>query len=296
VKEIKTVQIVFFSGTGGTARIAAGLEAAFARRRIEVRKNGTASDTGAGTKRRPARAFVPCLRNERAAVRGRVDRSRARGKRNARRRFLGVRRGRNVPNTACRTGVIRKLKKKGYDVYYENMFVMPGNVFFSYGDVLSAMLLRAVPKKTERAVSDLVSGKRRRTKPLLIDPLLSCAGRQEKRYCGIFGRKLKANGNCTGCAWCARQCPRGNIVMRDGKPVFGSQFVICLRCVYGCPVKAIVPGPGGIILLREGYDLNAVERSMQETTEFPPVSRVAKGIAYLGVRRYLNDTDTQTAG
>ena len=169
------------------------------------------------------------------------------------------------------------------------MFVMPSNIIISYTDTLSAMLLRATPQKSERVVSDILSGKRNRTKPHLIDRFISKLGILEKNYGKSFGKKLKVNDRCIGCSWCADNCPRGNITMQDKKPVFGSKCVICLRCVYGCPKKAIVPGMGKFIVIKEGYNLKAVESRTNQMTEFPPISQIAKGFIFKGVRKYLKD-------
>jgi hypothetical protein len=229
MKKVRTVRIVFFSGTGGTARIAAGLHRAFARRDIEAFE--TELD---GKEQLQPRADLLVLLSPVYAGGAPAPVfewiGRAPGGNGAPAAVFSVSGGGEVPpNTACRRKAIRQLGKKGYDVRYENMFVMPGNVFFSYGDVLSAMLLRAVPQKTEEAVSGLLSGERERTRP--------------------------------------------------------------------CPQKAIVAGRAGrFFVLREGYDLDALERRTRQMTEFPPVSRAAKGLLYLGVRKYLRGTEEPGAG
>jgi len=193
------------------------------------------------------------------------------------------------PNTACRVEVIKKLKGKGYDVFYENMLIMPSNVMIRYDDVLSAMVLRTTAQKSDRAVSDILAGNRMRLKPHLVDRFLSKLGSLEKAYGNIFGKRLKADNNCTGCAWCANHCPRGNISMRENKPDFGSECVVCLRCVYGCPQNAIVPGSGKWVVLKDGYDLKTIENLAFQLTEFPPPSQTAKGLMLKGVRKYIEE-------
>lgn len=73
------------------------------------------------------------------------------------------------PNTACRVGCIRLLEKKGYDVVYEKMIVMPSNWIVPTMDALAVRLLEVLPAKVGNAVHDLLSGVRHRTKPMLID-------------------------------------------------------------------------------------------------------------------------------
>lgn len=52
------------------------------------------------------------------------------------------------------------------------------------------------------------------------------------------GSLFTVNG-CRGCEACARVCPNDNIVMKDGKPKFGSSCELCMGCVNICPANAI---------------------------------------------------------
>ena len=51
--------------------------------------------------------------------------------------------------------------------------------------------------------------------------------------------KFAANGDCIGCGICEKICPKGNIELRGGKPVFGTNCIGCLSCVQYCPKEAI---------------------------------------------------------
>lgn len=290
MRDIKTVHIVYFSGTGGTARIAESFEKGFLEHKIGVIK--TVLNTKVYLEPNadllvilfPVYAF-----NAPKPIDEWINRASAGNGRPA--AVISVSGGGEVmPNTACRVDVIKRLEKKGYSVCYESMFVMPSNIFISYGDELSALILRVIPHKTERIVSDILSGNRNRIKPLFIDRLNSKSGIIEKKLFGkIFGKSLKTNDQCVGCAWCANKCPRGNITMLDRKPVFGNKCVICLCCVYGCPKKAIVPGIGKSSVIKEGYNLKEVESRTNQQTDFPPVTHIAKGFLFKGVRKYLDE-------
>ena len=52
-------------------------------------------------------------------------------------------------------------------------------------------------------------------------------------------KKFAASDACIGCGTCERICPRNNISMRGGKPVFGPNCIGCLSCVQYCPKQAI---------------------------------------------------------
>ena len=51
--------------------------------------------------------------------------------------------------------------------------------------------------------------------------------------------KFSVNGSCIGCGTCAGLCPRGNIKLEGGKPVFGTDCIGCLSCIQFCPKQAI---------------------------------------------------------
>lgn len=287
----KTAHLVYFSGTGGTARVAVSLERALQQHGLAVRVTELNAQPHAWEEADLLVLAYPVYACNAPVP---VDEwiAQAPAGNGAAAAVVSVSGGGEVmPNTACRAEVIRRLEKKGYRVDHEAMFVMPANVLLPYGDALSAMLIKAAPIKAEAFVSGILSGKRSRMKPHLFDRLAAKLCAAEKKGSRVFGRKLKVNGDCTGCGWCAGHCPRGNIAMQGGKPQFGDRCVICLRCVYGCPKKAIVPGMGKKFVLKQGFDLNAVEERTKMMTEFPPVFQAAKGLMYKGVRAYLEDLE-----
>ncbi len=289
MERMKTVHLVYFSGTGGTARVAAALEQAFLGRGLTVTKTELDFRTPPQVDADLTLLVYPVYAaNAPLPVDEWIERaSSGNGKVAA---VVSVSGGGEVtPNTACRVDVIRRLERKGYRVVGEEMFIMPANVFVAYDDVLSAMLLKAAPLRAERFADGILAGAGKRTKPHHLDRLFAKMFTVEKMKSGQFGKKLKASGDCTGCAWCASNCPRRNIEMKDGKPSFGDQCVVCLRCVYGCPAKAIQPDVPKFFLLKQGLDLDALEERTKHMTEFPPASEVAKGLVYKGVRRYLEE-------
>ena len=55
-------------------------------------------------------------------------------------------------------------------------------------------------------------------------------------------RSYRVTGDCVSCGKCARDCPKGNVVLRDGRPVFGKNCMFCLSCLQHCPAGAIQTG------------------------------------------------------
>ncbi len=289
MKRTETVHLVYFTGTGGTKRVADSLGQAFSRRGLKVQTTELNARP-----HEPVEADLLVLAYPVYACNAPtpVDEWVAAAPDGTGREaaVVSVSGGGEVtPNTACRADVIRRLERKGYRIAGEAMFVMPANLFIAYDDALCAMLLQAAPKKAEAFVSAVLSGNGDRMRPHPWDRVLAKLCTIEKMGDGFFGQKLKANDDCVSCGWCQAHCPRGNIKMRGGKPYFSNRCVICLRCVYGCPKKAIIPGIGSRFVLEQGFDLNAAEERAGRLAVLPPVSQVARGLVFSGVRKYLDN-------
>ena len=190
------------------------------------------------------------------------------------------------PNTACRVSSIKRLEKKGFRIFYDKMLVMPSNWIVGLEKPLAQHILYVLPHKVESVVRDITSRTTVRTKPLLIDRLFSRLGEGEKAGARQFGKILKVTDDCTGCGMCARQCPAGNIHMNGKRPEFGSQCQLCLNCIYNCPVKAVKPGMAKFVAIKEGYPLKEyqAEKSFSNSDE---IRKATKGFLWSGVRKYL---------
>ena len=199
--------------------------------------------------------------------------------------------GEICPNTASRVSSIKKLERKGYSVIYEDMLVMPNNVLIPTPDDLAVRFLEVLPHKVELIVDNLLSGVARRAKPLLIDYFFSLFGELEKSGANKYGKKIRSTDRCTGCGWCMRNCPAGNIEIINGRAVFGDKCNICLGCLYGCPEKALDPGPTGKFMIKGGFDLKYYENKVPLNKKID-VEKLAKGYLWAGVRRYLLDEST----
>lgn len=187
------------------------------------------------------------------------------------------------PNTGCRSLVIRELEKKGCLVLYDAMIVMPSNMNPSSNDDAAMWVINAMPVKVHQITDDILSGKTQRTKYKL-DPFRAFATNQEKKNAYRFAKSVQILDSCTGCGWCADNCPQNNILMEIGRPALRDKCVICFRCIYGCPAHALQSK--NALVIQTGYSISDVEKRMQGK-ELKAINECCRGMLWKGVRKYL---------
>ncbi len=280
---VKSALVVYFSGTGGTARAADAVAAALVSRGVIVNKqeihHSKVIENG-GEDLLVLLFAVHAMNAPEPVYRWLKSMKSVQGIPAA---VLSVSGGGEVfPNKACRVSSIKRLKKKGYDVTYEDMLVMPSNMNPATPDGLAAKLMQVLPQKAQKIADDLAGGMKRRTKPGLLNRSMSVLFEAEKLGAHQFGKGFYANEACTGCGWCARQCPSGNISMAGKAPKFDGKCVMCFRCVYGCPEQAIKAKFMKSFLNKNGFDINRFD-TMQAADEVKPT-----GIVWKGIGKYLD--------
>ncbi len=274
-------RIVYFTGTGGTGLAAKTLAAEFAARGAEPEmqelRRGAAIPNGdeemlvllfsvhAFNAPKPVYEWLDalsCVQDIPAVV-------------------ISVSAGGEVfPNRGCRTKTIKKLERKGYRVIYEHSLMMPSNFSEATPEHWAAELLRILPLKAAAIADDILSGLERRIKPPLADRLLSSLLIIEQAGAPWFGRGLRVTDECTGCSLCGRECPGANIRMKDDRPEFMKQCVLCMRCIYSCPTGAIRPTLMKSAVIKGGFDLKRYASTLPGED---------KGELWTGLRRYFED-------
>lgn len=83
----------------------------------------------------------------------------------------------------------------------------------------------------DKPVEQYVKGKMTFLKSGIVYPLFAVLG--------MSARPFRASDACDGCGLCARQCPTGNIALRQGRPRWGADCTQCLGCIHRCPRRAI---------------------------------------------------------
>jgi ferredoxin len=195
------------------------------------------------------------------------------------------------PNKASRAKSIRKLEKKGFSVIYEDMISMPCNWVIPTHELLAVKMLEVLPRKTERIVTDILSGVRRRTRPSLANRFVSLLCELEKPSAILVGKTMKVSKDCNGCGICLKDCPSGNISLIDSKPHFSMRCHNCLNCIYVCPRKALMPRIGKFQVLKEGFSLKNLEKQIP-LAEPVDIETLAKGVLWVGVREYLLENES----
>lgn len=105
-------------------------------------------------------------------------------------------------------------------------------------------------REAKRIAQEVKAGKRSATPP----KASRIFDLEHKAWPAITKKKaaqFAVSSYCIGCGTCAKVCPRGNIRLSDGKPVFGTDCIQCLACLQYCPQEAI--SLGEITRKREHY-------------------------------------------
>jgi ferredoxin len=195
--------------------------------------------------------------------------------------------GGNAPiNNGTSWPTLRVLSRKGYHVFYDRTFLMPSNWLFAHPVELNKQACDVVAEKTREMAAALLAGTERRIDcspaTILFTYLLWMTEDFGARW---FGKDLHTTKACTKCGKCARECPTGNIVLRNNKIRFGWKCTWCMHCVYGCPSSAITPYIEKFVVLKDGYSLKKILDSPSSAKPF--VTADAQG-AYSHFAKYFS--------
>ena len=137
-------------------------------------------------------------------------------------------------NRAACISPMRILRKRGYDVRGTFSYVMPYNIIFRHSDAMAARMWNVVRMRIPCDSQVIASLEKHFWKTGTLEKAVSFILRIEHPATPLIGRGFKVSTQCTGCGKCAARCPMGNIVMRNGRPTFGSEC--CLfntQCMEG---------------------------------------------------------------
>lgn len=284
----KVINIVYFSGTGGTERAAKCFESEFKEKGYEAKLTQIKGTACFGyNEKAPLMLLYPVYEmNAPTHVYDWLNSIETVDKVPA--MVISVSGGgETTPNLSSRKEAIALLEGKGYIVTYENMLIMPMNVFFQLNPRISKLVLDALPAKVKAFAEEIDRGVSRRTTPKAFNKLLTRYGRHEGLKVKTCGKSFIIGDSCIGCGWCAEHCPTGNISISDKKPCFSERCNFCLSCIYGCPEKAIMPTKNKFAVIKQGYSLEKLEKQSAISSE--EAKKLTSGWLYGNFRKYLSD-------
>jgi ferredoxin len=152
--------------------------------------------------------------------------------------------------------MIRKLKGKGYEVFYERIFSIGSNWVSKFEDDVMKKLYEATIKKAEIMCAEVIDGKRRVLttsvgRKLFMEILIPVSSVGLR----LTGKDLFVNNSCSNCGLCIKNCPANNIYKKNGKIKFKFDCSSCMRCIYSCPKKAINFKHFKFFTIPEGYNI-----------------------------------------
>lgn len=139
----------------------------------------------------------------------------------------------------------RPLKKHGAEILGGIQIKMPDSVCDSKmlkKDIeKNRQIVRDADRRLEQVAKAMKHGRYPREGLSFIAHIKGLFGQRLWFYGKTAGYtdKLKIGDACIGCGLCSRECPMGNIEIKDNKAVSGNRCTMCYRCISLCPQKAI---------------------------------------------------------
>lgn len=152
-----------------------------------------------------------------------------------------------------------KLLKKNYTIVYEKLFILNINFIYRHPDEKIKELYNKSLEESKIMVDDILNGNIKIFKnniPLKLFSFLISS------FEGLGTKFIKfhfyVSKNCNNCKTCINICPRGNIYEENGKIKFKMKCIICMRCFYVCPKKAISMWGFKFVIVKNWVDMDMI--------------------------------------
>ena len=161
----------------------------------------------------------------------------------------------SVSNYASSDLLIRKLLKKGYNVFYNKLIGMPSNFAAKYDDDKVRGILDKANENIPHIAKEIIALTPGSMQKNFSSRLIALIGRSEWFGAHIAGKLYYVKSDCNRCGMCAENCPNKNIAMSDKSVDFNWRCGWCMRCVYTCPQNAVyIRWPLKFIRFDKWYD------------------------------------------
>ena len=171
--------------------------------------------------------------------------------------------------------MIRKLSRKGYEVFYERVFSIGSNWIVKFDDKITKQLYEATAKKVAIMCKEVIHDEKRILKTGIgLRVLMEGVMFITPWIFPLVGKDLSVSEACSHCGLCIRNCPARNIYEKNGKIKFRLSCNSCMRCVYSCPKSAInfrffafFPVPGGYNIeeiLKQPHDESEIKNKVPQ--------------------------------
>jgi len=148
-----------------------------------------------------------------------------------------------------------RLRRKGYDVRLERLFLMPSNIIMPFLPPLIKQLYRLADVHSIDFAHQVVEDEVYLHKDSkAVDIFSRIFSKVESWGARVAGKHFRITDTCTSCGICADDCPTGNVTINDDRPSFQDRCILCMRCIYRCPSGSLVNPYLGFFILKDGYD------------------------------------------
>ena len=137
--------------------------------------------------------------------------------------------------------LIKILRKKGFNVFYDKQFIMPSNFAVKDDETVVKNKFAKVNEEIPETVQEITNMISHEPKSNFVSNIVAFIGRVEWLGLLITGRFFHANKECNSCKKCVDSCPNRSITLKNEKAHFNRNCGLCMRCVYLCPQHCIKP-------------------------------------------------------
>lgn len=133
-------------------------------------------------------------------------------------------------------------KQCGLNIKQVYTMKMPENFTAGFSTPLLKPYNNGLLKKAPKAVGKIISSiKNEEAKALPEDKSdKHKLYNENKSNWGKMGERFSTSESCTLCEKCVKNCPVGNICIRDGKITFDNKCIVCQACYHRCPNQAVM--------------------------------------------------------